>query len=192
MDLVLATHNPGKVKEVKELLPPFIRVHTLESLGFNEEIEETGQTLAENALLKAKKVWDRYSLPSIADDTGLLVEALDDAPGVYSARYAGETGNAADNIDKLLRELGDNPNRKARFETVIAYIDQEGEHLFRGVIHGEINREKSGRGGFGYDPVFRPRGAKKTFGELSRDEKNRISHRSMALVQLVTFLHNRK
>lgn len=188
MELVLATHNPGKVREVKDLLPGFIRLHTLESLGFNEQIPETGQTLQENALLKARTIRERFGLPCIADDTGLLVEALDNAPGVYSARYAGTNADAAANIDKLLDEMKDIANRKARFETIIALAGTEGDHLFKGVVEGVINRQPSGTGGFGYDPVFLPLGSDKTFAELSMTEKNRISHRSRALAKLMGFL----
>lgn len=192
MDLVFATHNPDKVEEVQNMLPRFIRMHTLKSMGFEDEILETGQTLEENALLKARQVWKRYRLPCIADDTGLLVEALDGNPGVYSARYAGENCNAKANMEKLLSEMGNKPNRSARFETVIAYVDHEGDHLFLGEVRGEISQAPSGCGGFGYDPVFRPLGYAKTFAELTMDEKNRISHRSRALAGLINFLGNLK
>jgi XTP/dITP diphosphohydrolase len=159
-------------------------------VGYDKDIPETGQTLEENSLIKAKKVWEYCLLPCIADDTGLLVEALNNAPGVYSARFAGAGNNAAANIDKLLRELGDNPNRRACFETVIAFVNGEGNHLFRGVVRGEIPRKPSGSGGFGYDPVFRPLGSNKTFAQLPLAEKNRISHRSLALARLIGYFHS--
>lgn len=191
MDLVFATHNADKVREVRLLLPPHIRLHTLHSLGCTEEIPETGSTLEENALLKARYVLDLYGLACFADDTGLLVEALNGAPGVFSARYAGEHNNAEANIQKLLRELTDHPRRTARFETIIALAGPDETHTFRGVVHGEITLQAIGERGFGYDPIFRPRGETRTFAELPLAEKNRISHRARALAKLIAHLKER-
>jgi len=191
MDLVFATHNASKVREVRPLLPSYIRLLTLRSLGYMDEIAETGATLEENALLKARYVLDRYGLPCFADDTGLLVKSLNDAPGVFSARYAGKDNNAEANMRKLLGELEGHSNREARFETVIALVSPQDTHTFKGVVQGEITLSPTGAGGFGYDPIFRPQGETRTFAQLPLAEKNRISHRARALQQLITFLKTR-
>lgn len=192
MDLVFATNNLNKIKEAAPLLPTYIRLRTLASIGCREDIPETGKSLEENALQKANYVREKYGFDCFADDTGLMVEALNDAPGVHSARYAGEQKNTEDNMEKLLTELADNPYRAARFVTVIALILEGETHIFRGVVHGEISRESSGSAGFGYDPIFIPAGYNRTFAALSMEEKNRISHRAKALNQLQNYLENRR
>jgi XTP/dITP diphosphohydrolase len=191
MQLIFGTHNPNKIREVTPLLPSHIRLLTPAGLGLQEEIPETGKTLEENALIKARYLNKRYGIACFADDTGLLVDALDGAPGVYSARYAGPGNDAQANMDKLLQQLGDTPHRRARFQTVIALVDRQEEQLFKGEVSGYITRVKTGEGGFGYDPIFVPEGFSQTFAELPLDEKNRISHRSRALRQLIDFLKAR-
>ena len=188
MDLVFATHNPNKIKEVQPLLPPFIRLITLDSLGCDTDIPETGATLKENALLKARYVQERYGMPCFADDTGLLVSALDGAPGVHSARYAGVQKNADDNMNKLLGALQANDDRDAYFETVIALVLGGETKFFSGRVNGSISRERSGDHGFGYDPIFIPEGYSKSFASLSLQEKNLISHRARALRKLIGYL----
>jgi XTP/dITP diphosphohydrolase len=187
-DLVFATHNPDKVREVSLLLPADIRLRTLEDIGCAEDIPETGLTLEENAMIKANYVWQKYGLPCFADDTGLLVDALNGAPGVYSARFAGEQKSAEANIRKLLNCLEGNMLRRARFETVIALVGLGKHQIFKGEVIGDIALEPSGTRGFGYDPIFRPEGEQATFAELLLAEKNRISHRARALAHLIRYL----
>ena len=189
MKLVFATHNQNKFEEIKKLVPEFIELISLDELGCHEEIAETGDTLEENAQIKADYVTSTYGLPCFSDDTGLLVDALNGAPGVYSARYAGEKKNAEANMDKLLKELQSVENRSARFETVIALNLNSKSHLFKGVVYGFITQVKRGSKGFGYDPIFRPEGYQETFAELSMEEKNKISHRARAMAQLIDFLN---
>jgi XTP/dITP diphosphohydrolase len=183
-------------------------VLSLKDIGCDVDIPETGQTLEENALQKARYIYDHYHLDCFADDTGLEVEALNGAPGIYSARYASMETNAAShdseaNMARLLRELADKDNRKARFRTVIALIQKKDvcpcgctsikqEHLFEGIVNGEIIRERRGGEGFGYDPIFQPEGYTETFAELGADVKNRISHRARATQKLAEYLHNIK
>lgn len=173
------------------MLPPGIRLFSLEAIGCTEEIPETGRTLQENAILKARHVWDHYGMACFADDTGLLVDALEGAPGVFSARYAGEEKNATANMAKLLRELHGVTNRTARFETVIALVLGGDIQCFNGKVVGSITREPSGTGGFGYDPIFMPQGQDRSFAALSPEEKNRISHRALALRQLIHYLEKK-
>ena len=172
---------------------------SLSDIGCDVDIPETGKTLEENALLKAQYVYDHYQMDVFADDTGLEVDALDGRPGVYSARYAGDGHDSEANMTKLLAELGENNNRKARFRTVIALIQKKDvcpcgctsiaqEHLFEGIVEGDITRERSGAEGFGYDPIFRPEGYDKTFAELGSDIKNKISHRARATAKLAEYL----
>jgi XTP/dITP diphosphohydrolase len=187
MQLVFATHNKNKVKEVNSLMPARINLLGLGDVNFTEDIEETEATIEGNALLKAKTVYQKTGLDCFADDSGLLVDALNGAPGVYSARYAGEQKNDNDNIEKLLRELSSETNRKAHFKTVMALIINHEKHLFEGTIKGTITREKRGTNGFGYDPVFIPDGYDKTFAEMSFDQKSSISHRAIALNKLIAF-----
>ncbi|BFP39192.1 non-canonical purine NTP diphosphatase [Flavobacteriaceae bacterium GF1] len=188
MKLVFATHNQNKFQEVKNLVPTSVELVSLQDIGCYSEIPETGKTLEENAKIKADFVTSTYGLPCFSDDTGLLVNALKGAPGVYSARYAGPDKDANSNMDKLLQELNAIGDRSARFETVIALNLNSECHFFKGVVHGNITKEKKGKKGFGYDPVFRPKGYDKTFAELPMEEKNGISHRAKAVKQLVDFL----
>lgn len=233
--LVFCTNNAHKLSEIQAILGDKIEVLSLKDIGCDVDIPETGNTLEENALQKARYVWDHYHLPCFADDTGLEVEALNGAPGVFSARYAAVRYAAAQkaavqyvatesqqtqqtrqtqqtqqatppashdseaNMTQLLNDLGENNNRKARFRTVIALIQKKDvcpcgctsikqEHLFEGIVDGEITRERSGAEGFGYDPIFRPNGYDKTFAELGVDIKNKISHRARATQKLCEFL----
>lgn len=188
MKVVFATNNPNKLEEAQELLP-FFNVVGLKEIGCNEDIQETENTLEGNAKLKAAFVKEKFGLNCFSDDTGLEVEALDGAPGVYSARYAGDSANAEDNMTKLLDNLKNKTSRKAQFRTVIA-LNFDGEELtFEGICKGKILENKVGQKGFGYDPVFVPDGFDKTFAEMSMEEKNTISHRGQAIAKLVTFLH---
>lgn len=188
MELVFATGNLHKLKEVKALLPPEISLLSLKDLECEEDIPETGHTIQENALIKARYISDKFGMNCFADDTGLEVEALGGRPGVYSARFAGPHAQSEDNILKLLTELKGYDNRKARFRTVIAmYLDSK-EYVFEGIIEGQITEDLQGEKGFGYDPVFLPDGYSKTFAEMSEAEKNAISHRAIAVGKLVEFL----
>lgn len=188
MDLIFATQNQNKSKEIQALLPDSIRVKTLSEIGCNEDIPETQNTLDGNARQKAQYVVEKFGVNCFADDTGLEIEALNMEPGVYSARYAGVQRNSDDNMDLVLTKLKGETNRKARFRTVISVIINGEEHLFEGVAEGEITLEKSGKDGFGYDPIFRPNGYNKTFSEMNMEEKNAISHRGKAVKKLVDFL----
>ncbi len=188
MKLVFATHNQNKVREVQALLPTTITLLSLTDIGCDEEIPETGKTLEANAILKADFVTNKYGYPCFADDTGLLVNSLDGAPGVYSARYAGEQKNSDDNMDKLLTELESKKDRTARFETIIALNLENKQHIFKGVVEGEISIDKKGKKGFGYDPIFKPDTHEKTFAELPLEVKNKISHRGKAIQHLLTYL----
>ncbi len=189
MELVFATHNEHKIVEIRSLLPTNIQLKSLYDIGCTEEIPETSDTLQGNALLKASYVSDRYGLPCFADDTGLEVIALKGAPGVYSARYAGEPKNEAKNVQKLLQQLKGQKDRQAQFTTVIALCLGEKTHIFRGVIKGIITEIPKGQNGFGYDPIFQPEGFDKTFAQLSLDDKNRVSHRALAFGKLVNYLN---
>lgn len=188
MELVFATHNQNKLKEVQLLLPKHITLLSLDDIGCKNEIPETSETLEGNAKLKADYVTGLYGYPCFSDDTGLLVDALDGAPGVRSARYAGEQKSSEDNMDKLLKELKGKSQRSARFKTVIALNLEQEKVLFNGIVEGEITTEKRGEKGFGYDPIFKPKGYNKTFAELPISIKNKISHRGMAIQQLVDYL----
>ena len=210
MKIVFATNNNHKLSEIRSILGDSIEVLSLKDIGCDVDIPETGKTLEENALQKAQYVYDHYHMDCFADDTGLEVDALDGAPGVYSARYAALECVATDsqqavshdseaNMARLLKELGDNNNRKARFRTVIALIEKKDVcpcgctsiklvHKFEGIVNGEITQEKSGAEGFGYDPIFRPDGYDKTFAELGTDIKNQISHRARATQKLAEYL----
>ena len=185
--IVFATGNPNKLKEIKSAINSF-EIVGLKDLGITEEIPETGDTLKKNALQKAKYVYDKTGLDCFSDDTGLEIEALDYRPGVYSAMYAGPDCNAENNMRKVLEELGETPNRNAQFKTVIALILQGKEYFFEGVVKGEILKDKTGKDGFGYDPIFRPLGYKESFAEMSIAQKNEISHRGLAVKKLVEFL----
>lgn len=186
--LVFATNNEHKLKEVRELLSSKYEVLGLADIGCFYDIPETATTLEGNALLKARYVWENYQLPCFSDDTGLEVEALGNEPGVYSARYAGEEKSSQANVEKLLRNLVKHDNRRARFRTSIAYIKDEKEILFDGVVQGEISDVPRGDMGFGYDPIFIPEGYDKTFAELGDEVKNNISHRALAVQKLYVYL----
>lgn len=189
MKLVFATNNKHKVREISDLLDNNFRILGLADLNITEEIPEEAETLEENALFKARYVHDKTGFNVFADDTGLEVTALGGAPGVYSARYAGENKSFDDNIEKLLREMQNASDRSARFRTVIALILDGSEFLFEGTVEGEITRERRGDGGFGYDPVFLATGYDRTFAEMPLGEKNLISHRAKAMKQLLEFLN---
>lgn len=186
--MVFVTANVHKLSEVRDLLGDYFEIQSLKDIGFDEDIPETGETLAENASQKSHCIYDRFGTDCFADDTGLEVEALDGAPGVYSARYAGETASYEQNVTKLLLELKDVVQRTACFRTVISLILNGKEHLFEGVVKGRIISRKKGPGGFGYDPVFVPDGYNQTFSEIGSDTKNRISHRGKAIKKLVDFM----
>lgn len=186
--LVFASNNPNKIKEIQLLLPKEITILSLEEIGCFEDIPETAPTIEGNAILKANYVTEKYGYSCFADDTGLEVAALNGEPGVYSARYAGEQKNADDNMNKLLSNLADKENRNAQFKTVICLNLDGNQHLFEGIIKGEIINEKRGSEGFGYDPIFIPNGYSKTFAEMPIAEKSKISHRGLAVEKLVAFL----
>ena len=188
MQLVFASNNKNKIKEIQALVSDTIQIISLEDIGCTEDIPETAETIEGNAILKANYVTSNYGYPCFADDTGLEVEALNGAPGVYSARYAGEQKDANDNMDKLLLELKDKSNRKANFKTVICLNLNGTQQLFTGIINGKIIDEKIGTNGFGYDPIFIAEGHQKTFAQLTLEEKAHISHRGIAVAQLIAFL----
>lgn len=185
---VFATNNVHKLEEVDAILENKIEIMSLKDIGCNVDIPETADTLEGNALLKARYIYEHYHTDCFADDTGLEVEALDGAPGVYSARYAGDAHNSDANMRKLLHELENQENRKARFRTVFALIIDGKEHLFEGIVKGEIIKTRKGTSGFGYDPIFVPKGYTKTFAEMGNEVKNRISHRAVATNKLCKFL----
>ena len=198
MELVFVTNNPGKFKEIDNLLGDKFRLKSLKDLNFNDNIPETCPTIEENATAKAFYIYNRLSVDCFADDTGLEVEALNNEPGVFSARYAELDGAkkfasrqevTKANIEKLLKMLEDKHSRKARFRTVISLVLGGEESLFEGVVDGEIINEVRGNEGFGYDPVFVPIGYNRTFAEMNLDEKNRISHRAIAFRKLVEYLN---
>jgi len=188
MQLVFASNNKNKILEIRHQLPPEIELLSLEDIGCNEDIPETADTIEGNAILKANYVTERYGLNCFADDTGLEVAALNGAPGVYSARYAGEHKSAEDNMQKLLDQLDGTTNRTARFKTVITLNLNAMQHIFKGIVNGVITLERKGDKGFGYDPVFQPEGFSYTFAQLSLDEKAKLSHRGKAVQQLIDFL----
>jgi len=187
--LVFATNNQNKLKEIREILSGKFEVLGLKDIGFFDDIEESGTTLNENASIKSRTINNKLDIDVFADDTGLEVEILDNKPGVYSARYAGEDGNSEANIKKLLKELEGKENRTARFRTVISLIINNKEYFFEGVVYGSISKNKHGSEGFGYDPVFFPKGHNKSFAQMTSKEKNRISHRANAMAKLIDFLN---
>ena len=213
MKIVFATNNQHKLSEIRQILGNSIEVLSLKDIGCDVDIPETGTTLEQNALQKAQYIYDHYHYDCFADDTGLEVEALGGAPGVYSARYAamgpispigpspinpispispispiGPTHDSEANMTRLLSELGENNNRRARFRTIIALIQQGEVHEFEGIVTGQIIRERRGGEGFGYDPIFQPDGYDQTFAEMGIEEKNQISHRARATAKLAEFL----
>lgn len=200
MKIVFATNNKNKLEEIREILGNKFEVLSLNDIDCHVDIPETGKTLEENAVIKANYIANRYGISVFADDTGLEVEALNGAPGVYSARYAGGDGHDSEaNMKKLLKELDGKENRKARFRTVIALIlrQQHQTHtqeaapiMFEGIVEGSITTAKRGNSGFGYDPIFQPAGYDKTFAELGHEVKNKISHRARAVEKFVQFLNS--
>jgi len=188
--LVFATNNAHKLSEVRAILEPEFSIISLADLNCNEDIPETADTLDGNALLKAQYIHDKFGLDCFADDTGLEIEALNGEPGVYSARYAGMECDARKNMNKVLTKLGDNPNRNACFRTVIALIQGDKTMYFEGKIDGQITHQPHGNSGFGYDPIFIAKDYLMTFAQLSAEEKNKISHRALAVKQLVDYVQH--
>lgn len=186
--LVFATNNAHKLEEIRAILGDKMEILSLADINCHADIPETANTLEGNAHLKSEYVYNHYGLDCFADDTGLEVEALDGAPGVYSARYAGDGHDSQANMQKLLKEMEEKNNRKAQFRTVISLIEKGEEKLFEGIVRGEITREKRGNSGFGYDPVFQPEGFDVTFAEMGSEIKNKISHRAKAVEALCNYL----
>ena len=188
MKLVFATNNLNKLKEVQEMLSNSIEILSLNDISCFDEVDETETTLDGNAKLKANYITQKFGYNCFADDTGLEVDGLEGKPGVYSARFAGEPCNSEKNIQKVLSELENKTNRKAQFRTVICLNIDENQYLFEGTCKGEILTRKKGEKGFGYDPIFKPEGYSTSFAEMSSEEKNKISHRGIAIQKLVQFL----
>jgi XTP/dITP diphosphohydrolase len=191
MTLLFATNNSHKLREIESMVPGSIELMSLADINYTDDIAETADTLEENAMIKARTIFNHTGIATFADDTGLEIECLGGEPGVRSARYAGEAKNMHDNIEKVLRLMAGETNRKARFRTVIALIVDGREYSFEGIIGGTIISEKRGSSGFGYDPIFIPEGKSITFAEMTPEEKNQISHRSAALAKLALFLSER-
>lgn len=188
MQLIFATHNQNKLKELQQLMPPGIVLRSLNDLAYTDAIDETGEDLTANALIKARTIYQHFGQPVFADDTGLEIAALGGAPGVHSARWAGPECDARANVQKILKQLEGQSQREARFRTVIALILNDKEYLFEGSVAGQISRQPTGTEGFGYDPVFIPEGQQLSFAQMSAEEKNRISHRGRAVNHLLEFL----
>lgn len=187
--LVFATNNAHKLKEIRAILGNSIEILSLADIHCHADIPETADTLEGNARQKSRYVYEHYGLDCFADDTGLEVESLGGAPGVYSARYAGRQGHDSQaNMNKLLKEMEEKNNRKAQFRTIISLIEKGEERQFEGIVKGQITKEKRGESGFGYDPIFQPDGYDTTFAELGSDIKNRISHRARAVAALCDYL----
>lgn len=190
MKLVFASSNNHKINEIKKLLPENIELLGLNDIQCFDEIPETAETIEGNAILKADFIKNNYGLNCFADDSGLEIEALNGQPGVYSARYAGEPKDDNKNIDKVLFELHNQTNRKANFKTMICLNLNDKQYLFTGIVNGSIINAKKGDNGFGYDPIFVPDGFDKTFAQMTFEEKNQISHRAKAVMQMIDFLKN--
>ncbi|WP_028123490.1 RdgB/HAM1 family non-canonical purine NTP pyrophosphatase [Epilithonimonas tenax] len=190
MEILIATHNLHKKEEIQQILGSQYIVTSLSDYNLNEEIIEDGSTFQENALIKAKYCYEKTGKASVGDDSGLVVEALDGRPGIYSARYAGNH-NFKKNIEKVLEELKGQPNRRAYFITVLCFKDQDGEHYFEGRVYGNITKEVFGEDGFGYDPIFIADDHNMTFAEMLPEEKNKISHRSEALKKFIDYLNSK-
>ena len=188
IDLIFATGNQNKLLEINKIIPNNVKIISLKDLKFSDDIPENENTIEGNAIYKAKYIYNKFNTNFFSDDTGLEVEALNGEPGVYSARYAGEACDSNDNINKLLKKLKKKKNRNARFKTIIALIIKNKIHTFEGIINGEILKNPIGENGFGYDSIFRPAGYSKSFAELSMNEKNIISHRSLAIKKLINFI----
>lgn len=189
--LIFASNNAHKLSEIRNLLENIVEIQSLKDINLEGDIPETSDTLEGNATQKAEWIYNRIGQDCFADDTGLEVEALDGAPGVYSARYAGEGCSFADNVNKLLKAMDGQTNRKARFRTVICLIENGEKHYFEGIVNGTIIEKGSGNMGFGYDPIFVPDGYDISFAEMPLDEKNKISHRGLATQKLVEYLKNK-
>jgi len=189
LELVFATNNAHKLEEVQAIVGDKFVLKSLSDIGCQDDIPETGVTFQENAKQKTDYLVDKYGLYCFGDDSGLEIDALNGEPGVYSARYSGSR-DMEKNIDLVLEKLGDNPNRTARFKTVISLYFNEQQHFFEGAIEGQIIKERKGEKGFGYDPIFIPNGYDETFAEMSSEEKNAISHRAIAVSKLAEFLKN--
>lgn len=192
IELVFATNNHHKLKEISTVVGENFKIFSLDDINCKDEIPETADTLEGNASQKSWYIYNKYGKNCFADDTGLEIEALDGKPGVYSARYAGTEHDHEKNMDKVLSELKDVENRKARFRTVISLIIDGNETLFKGIVNGSILKERHGKKGFGYDPIFLPDGYKKSFAEMDLDDKNKISHRGRAVAKLVEYLKDYK
>jgi XTP/dITP diphosphohydrolase len=188
--LVFATNNKHKLEEVAAKITGRIELLSLHDINCHEDIAETGLSFAENASIKSKHIYNRYHVNCFGDDSGLEIDALNGEPGIYSARYAGTHGDHPANMDKVLRSLDGVSNRSARFRTVISLMWEGNEHFFEGTVEGTIRTERSGNGGFGYDPIFEPAGYNITFAEMSMEEKNSISHRGRAMEKLIDFLNS--
>ena len=188
MELVFATNNSHKLEEINAAVGDSIKILSLKDIGCFDDIPETAPTLEGNASQKSQFIYQKYGLNCFADDTGLEVEALDGRPGVYSARYAGPGHDHDKNMDKVLTELENKQNRKARFRTVISLMLDKKEYFFEGIVDGSILTERQGKKGFGYDPIFQPQGYKISFAEMDLEEKNNISHRGLAVQKLIAFL----
>ncbi len=189
--LIFASNNVHKLSEIRNLLNNIVEIQSLKDINLEGDIPETSDTLEGNATQKAEWIHSRIGQDCFADDTGLEVEALDGAPGVYSARYAGEGCSFADNVNKLLKAMNGKTNRKARFRTVICLIENNEKHYFEGIVNGTIVEKSSGNMGFGYDPIFVPDGYNISFAEMALDEKNKISHRGLATQKLVEYLKSK-
>jgi XTP/dITP diphosphohydrolase len=190
LKLVFATNNKHKLQEVADKVQNKFKILSLEDIGCNEDIPETGLTFEDNAGIKSKYIYEKYQLNCFGDDSGLVIDALNGEPGVYSARYAGEHGNHAANIKKVLEKLEGIDDRRARFVTVISLLWNGKEHLFEGVVEGTIRNQSTGSEGFGYDPIFQPDGYDITFAQMSLEDKNKISHRARAVEKLLAFLND--
>jgi XTP/dITP diphosphohydrolase len=190
--LVFATNNDHKLRELREILSAEFELLSLNDINCSDDIPETGATLEDNAAQKAFYIWDKYAIDCFADDTGLEIEALGNEPGVYSARYAGEERSAASNMRKVLENMANESNRKARFRCVISLVIDGREKQFEGIVEGKILFKEQGAAGFGYDPVFMPDGFNQSFAEMPAEDKNRISHRGRAVMKLVDYLENIK
>lgn len=186
--IIFATNNVHKLEEIRQIVANRYQIRSLSEMGFHEDIPETAPTIEGNALQKARFIYNRFQKDCFADDTGLEVDALNGAPGVYSARYAGVNCSYADNVNKLLEAMKGETNRNASFKTVVAYIHEGKAYRFEGIVKGQILTKAQGDGGFGYDPVFVPDGYQQSFAEMSAGLKNRISHRGIAVQKLVRFL----
>ena len=189
--IVFSTHNENKLNEIKKILSDNFKISGLIDLNFNDEIIESGKTLAQNADIKASFINKSYNIDCFADDTGLEINSLNGEPGVYSARYAGDECSSEKNIEKVLNSLSNKKCRKAVFKTVICLVFSNEKYFFEGKVYGSISSKRMGKQGFGYDPIFIPNGFNKTFSQMSMDEKNKISHRAIAVEKLSKFLYGR-